>query len=76
MGHLGAAAILLYLAGVVGNALGFAAVRTVGLSGGNPATILAFQLNNYLNSYGVILFGSSLVVAWFLGQSWKILTTD
>jgi hypothetical protein len=73
-GHFFVAAILLVGAGYIGNALGFAPVKTA-LYNGNPYTSFAKVLGDIFNSYGVILFLSSLVVGFFMARVWKHLST-
>lgn len=72
-GHFWVGAVLLYIGASFGNAAGFASVRTAGIRGGNPLTAFSLILSDYYNSYGFILFLSSLVVGVFLGRAWKTL---
>ena len=72
-GHFFVAAILLVGASYIGNALGFAPVKTA-LYNGNPYTSFAMVLGDIFNSYGVILFLSSLVVGFFMARVWKHLS--
>lgn len=75
LGHFFVAAILLVGAGYIGNALGFAPVKTA-LYNENPYASFAMVLVDIFTSYGVILFLSSLVVGFFMARVWKHLSTD
>ena len=73
-GHFFVGAGLLYVAALIGNTLGFAPVRTIGLRG-NPYTAMPLLLGDYYNSYGFVLFFSSIIVGIFIARAWKRLTT-
>jgi len=75
-GHFFVGAGFLYFAALIGNTLGFAPVRTAGLRPGNPYATMAIILGDLYNSYGFILFFSSIVVGIFIARAWNILATD
>jgi hypothetical protein len=74
--HFVAGALLLYFAALIGNIFGFAPVRTEGLTLQNPYMMFFSIFGDLFNSYGFILFFSSLVVGILIARAWNILTTS
>jgi hypothetical protein len=75
-GHYLVGGLLLWGAALVGNTIGFTPVKTEGPRGGTPFAWMGLMLGDYFNSYGFILFGSSLIVGILMGRAWNVLTTD
>lgn len=71
---MAAAAIVLVLAGTLGNALGFPGFEFRAQYGSTPPGYILGALEAYMNAYGLVTFLSSIVVGIFFGRAYWILS--